>query len=302
MRLTSLFLAAAMWACAPPVVVAQSEGMHQPTALQQQEFEARANSIEALLGAYRGMAGADQARLLQDRVDAMLQQARALYSDGEPVRGRALLDQAYNTVRGAIVQSRDGQTLTNSRAAGEQYQIRSPGDGVERAHQSRLDSIDALFAAYARVAGEKALPGRANLMAGDLGQLKQRAEAAYRQGDPETGKALLDDAYVLVKMALSALREGETLVRSLDFSSPQDEYAYYLDKTSSQRQAIGIMLDASDDDSRRAMLVKLLDGARWQVDQAAAHAAKGHYEQAIPIMDKVFSRLQTGLMMSLSAP
>jgi hypothetical protein len=268
----------------------------------QREFTSKANSIDALLSAYRNMAPAEQVDALQQAVSGMLTQARALYHQGDIPGGRALLDQAYARVRSTIVQNRDGLTVTNQRGAGDQYEIRSNESGLQRAYRSRLESIDALFAAYVRVTQEKARPGKANLMASNLGQLKGRADDAFRRGNVDAGMAMLDDAYKLVKVALSALREGETLTRSLNFANAQEEYAYYLEKTASQMEAIEIMLEVNAAHPRNMLLQSLLQGARLQLDEAAGRAANGRHDEALPIMDRVFSRLQSGLIMSLSAP
>ena len=268
---------------------------------QQEEFESKAGSIEALLKAFQGMAGPYETEVLRGRVGALMQRASAAYVDGEAALGHSLLEQAMSDVRAAIVHARDGQTLTNQRGEGDQYQVRNPESGLRRAYQTKVESIDALFAAYVRVSQEKNLPGQANLMASHLGELKRRADDALRRGDNDTGLQWLDDAYKLVREGVAALRQGETLVRSLNLGSPEAEYDYYVDKTASQMEAIQIMLDANYGHSRRNLLDALLQGARAQLESAASLAADGKYADALPAMDRVFTRLQTGLMMALSS-
>ena len=272
---------------------------------QKQGFEARSKSIEALLNAYRNIAAqgvpADQAKLIEEKVTGEINQARSYFQIGNYSEGNHALNRAYSTVRAAIIALRDGATLTKNRGAEERYGFR-PTQPRQLRDSDRLNqSIDALLAAYKRVSEEKGFTEQALVMDRSISALRDSAGSHYQSGEHGVGYQRLVDAYTLIKEALASLRDGDTLVQALSFANRQQEFLYYVRKTHSQKLAIQILLSVNDDVSTINQLNDLLTVSQTMMEEADALAANNHYDAAVAVMDKVFTRLQSGLMMVASS-
>jgi len=124
----------------------------------------------------------------------------------------------------------------------------------ERADFSaRKESVKSLLAAQRRISAEKA--GIANAAETSraieelLGQADRRADAKQW---PQA-QAALNKAYLVAKAAVSSMRAGSTLVHSLNFATPEEEYRYELDRNDTH-----------------LMLVKVLAGEKAKLQQGSA--------------------------------
>lgn len=272
---------------------------------QQRDFETRSQNIEALLLAYRRIASetgnTDEFNVIESQVGLDIQQAKKNYQSKNYSTGRNILERVYAVLKTAIIQLRGGSTLINSRSADEQYDIKTTRPKYLREYERLNNSIDTLIVAYKRVSVEKGQQEQASILDGNITIIKARADKHFESGDYSTGNDLLNGAYTLIKEALISLRDGDTLVQSLNFANKQEEYQYYVRKTHSQKTAIQILLKISNDASKNALLNSILGSTQNMLDEASSLAAENKYDAAIPIMDQVFTRLQSGLMMSLSS-
>ncbi|MBC8211274.1 MAG: hypothetical protein H8E21_09410 [Gammaproteobacteria bacterium] len=270
---------------------------------QQKDLDNRISNIDALLNAYLNITSeAQQPDRIHAQVVAAKAQAAEHYQAQDYAAGRAILERTYAQLQTAIIQLRDGSTLVNSRGADEQYDIRS-GAGKQNNERNKLmRSIDALLDAFQRVSIEKGQREQASIMQRNIATLRARADGYFQSADTRAGNELLNGAYTLIREALATLREGDTLIQSLDFATPQAEYQYYVEKTQSQQMAIGLLLEMSANSAKNAVLNSLLASVRQMLEQAAGLAAEDNYSAAIGLMDKAFSRLQSGLMMSIAVP
>lgn len=123
----------------------------------------------------------------------------------------------------------------------------------------RLKTVRLFLAAYQRVAGS--VPAESGLAAltEELTSIIAEAEAKARDGRLEEAKAMLDRAYLTTTRRIGELRDGDTLVRSLIFETPKDEYVYeidrndthfYLLKIAREQRAAGGVPDTTIDDLR----------------------------------------------------
>ena len=53
---------------------------------------------------------------------------------------------------------------------------------------------------------------------------------------------LMDRAYLSARVSIEAMRRGDTLVRSLTFASPSEEYAYEVDRNDTHRMLVDLVL------------------------------------------------------------
>jgi hypothetical protein len=142
-------------------------------------------------------------------------------------------------------------------------------------YESRLESARALLGAQKRIAAEKNVPSGRETSAA-IERAIAEAEAASKAGDVIAAAAGAERAYLLARAAIGSMRGGDTLVRTLSFSSPEEEYAYELDRNETHRMLLTLLVDGAKGDSaaparaRSAELRSQAEGAARTRDFAAA--------------------------------
>lgn len=117
------------------------------------------------------------------------------------------------------------------------------GKKLEADFNARHESVKALLGAYKRIAAEKSgVKGVAETVSSIeksvAEALKLAAAGKYKEGRGE-----LDRAYLVAKAGVSAMRSGDTLVRSLTFASKQEEYHYEIDRNDTHLMLIKVLVD-----------------------------------------------------------
>jgi hypothetical protein len=110
---------------------------------------------------------------------------------------------------------------------------------LENDYNARLDSVNALLGAYKRVASEK--NSAAKGVGETVAQIEKGVAAAAKlaqAGKYKEGRSELDRAYLVAKAGISNLRSGDTLVRSLNFASKEEEYHYEIDRNNTHQMLI----------------------------------------------------------------
>ncbi len=155
----------------------------------------------------------------------------------------------------------------------------------ERGHslyQRRVQSADALLDAHKRI--------REELKAGaDVEALENRATANiaaanthFEQDDLPAATRLIDQALNALKGSLISLRNGSTLVRTLHFDSPKEEYEYELGRNQSHTLLTDILLQEEPlPKNTKRHFDKEIKTAKKLRQQAETLAARGKYEMAI---------------------
>lgn len=155
---------------------------------------------------------------------------------------------------------------------------------LEQDYKSRHESVKALLSAYQRVANEKG--GAAKGVRETVAQIEKSvadAEAMARGARYKEGRAELDRAYLVAKAGISSLRSGDTLVRSLNFASKEEEYHYEVDRNNTHQMLIKVLVE-----ERKAgdqMIQNYVAKAQDLRNQADAAAAKKDYEAAIKLLE-----------------
>jgi hypothetical protein len=160
---------------------------------------------------------------------------------------------------------------------------------LEADYRARLDSVNALLGAYRRVASEK---GSASKTVGEtVAQIdKSVAEAARlaQTGKYKEGRAELDRAYLVAKAGISSLRSGDTLVRSLNFASKEEEYHYEIDRNDTHQMLIKVLVEEKR--AGNPMLDQQVQGfvakAKELRSAAESAAAKRDHAQAVKLLEE----------------
>ena len=158
----------------------------------------------------------------------------------------------------------------------------------EADYRARLDSVNALLGAYKRVAGEKGSSSKTvNETVGQIEKSVAEAARHAQAGKYKEGRAELDRAYLVAKAGISTLRSGDTLVRSLNFASKEEEYQYEIDRNDTHLMLIKVLVEEKR--ATNAALdqqVQGLVGKSKELRQAAeAAAAKKDHAQAVKLLE-----------------
>lgn len=154
-------------------------------------------------------------------------------------------------------------------------------------YQKKRQSLESLLQAHERIVAEQD-SDPASLEVGEFARSKlDEARAQSDQGNYAEALNLTNSAYLSVKLSLTKLREGKTLVRSLNFETREDEYQYELGRNNTHNMLVNTVLKEKRNDPR---LGKLMDIPMKQAEnlrsQAEAEAANGDYETAIRTMEQ----------------
>jgi len=158
---------------------------------------------------------------------------------------------------------------------------------LEKDLERKEASIMALLDAHNRITHEKgASPGNQELR--EAAETKLRAARQLRdRGNLEEARRYFNEAYFAVKLAVSELREGDTLVRNLNFATKEEEYRYELDRNDTHRMLVKLLLkERVKSESTRHMVESFVEKATQLRQKAEAIAKKGDYEQAIEVLEE----------------
>jgi hypothetical protein len=258
-RLCLLAFAACMELAA---VTAPAQTTAADNAVDRVRLEQRLAAVETLLersSAARQVdsSGDAAARQKRERAREIYREARAAFDAGHYARASSLLPEAS-------VQMFEAVRL----AAPEQ--VAAPKARTD--YEARLESVNALHAAYQRVAAEKGGADGAAETSRNIENLIREAERLAGEGRFEAGRGALDRAYLITKAAVSSLRSGDTLVRSLHFASREEEYRYEMDRNDTHQMLIRVLLEGKARAPGQQAVIDRAMQLRIQADTAAAGA------------------------------
>lgn len=150
---------------------------------------------------------------------------------------------------------------------------------------ARLESVEALLAAYDRISLDKQSADR-EAVDGRIRDIVSRAGELRRLGEVDAARETLDAAYLEAKNAIEALRGGDTLVRSLSFATREEEYRYELDRNDTHNMLVTVLIrNKLEAEGVRAMVTPFLEHAARLREQAEDEAARGEFENAIKTLE-----------------
>lgn len=161
--------------------------------------------------------------------------------------------------------------------------------GLENDYRNKLESVKSLLAAFKRVAGEKGGIKDADKTAALIAKTIENAAGLFQGGKIKDASDELDRGYLVAKVAISGARSGDTLVRSLNFASKEEEYHYELDRNETHQ----LLLKAFVSAEKRAdgMIQGFLAKAQALRTQADAAAMKKDFPEAVKLLELSTSEL-----------
>ncbi len=151
-----------------------------------------------------------------------------------------------------------------------------------RLFELRLKSVKALLAAVQRIGEEKGLTEKTDRVKSMADAEIASAIALMKTGQPFSARKVIDNVYVEIKAAISELRSGDTLVRSLHFETKKDEYLYELDRNDTHQMLVTLLLEEKMKNPKtRKRAQKFLNKAAVLRKKAEVYAENGDYEKAV---------------------
>ncbi len=151
----------------------------------------------------------------------------------------------------------------------------------------RKKSVQALREAFGRIAGESGAGDEHARVDAQVAALIVRADGLLAGGDGTAARFEIDKAYHLIKVGIDSVRSGQTLVRSLQFDTPRDEYLYEVDRNDTHGMLIGLLVDeAGKSEAARRQVDQFVEQARVLREQAEAYAGEQAYPQAIELLEQ----------------
>ena len=160
-------------------------------------------------------------------------------------------------------------------------------------YEKRRESVSALREAFDRISKENKGSETNKLKVDEqLDKLVSAADFFLSNGKSSEARLEMDKAYNLVKVSIDAIRSGQTLVKSLNFATPREEYLYELDRNDTHSMLVGLLIDEQkqSDFSKNNVTSKVSEADELRV-QAESYAGAGAYEQAIELLEQSTKQL-----------
>lgn len=166
------------------------------------------------------------------------------------------------------------------------------GDKKRADYNKRVKSLDELLEMYERIRREKHSDAGKDQVDGPLKEKRARAQALFDAGQIDQARAMLDEVYAGVTVAMQKLHGGDTVTRSLHFSSKAEEYRYELDRNDTHRLLLtGLLAEKTDRPQLQQQTQPFVDRAAELRQQAESAASSGGYEKAIELLDESTAQL-----------
>ncbi len=206
----------------------------------------------------------------------LLDDASVQFSLGNIKQGSALLDKSakkmFSTIRLASPQ--------------ELSTVKKKQD-----YDNRKKTVYALRKALNRISAEKNTTGQEKLNA-QLDKIFTMSAKLEQLGKYQSAKIELDKAYALLQSSIELLRGGQTLVRSLNFATPEDEYKYELDRYNTHKMLIKLLLgEKNSSDYIQKTVLKFTTQAALLKAQAETAAVGKEFKEAISLLEKSTKQL-----------
>ena len=159
-------------------------------------------------------------------------------------------------------------------------------------YAQRKQSVIALRDAFNRISDENNDSETRLKVNKQLEQIITRADQLLAEGDNTTARIEIDKAYHLLKVTIESIRTGQTLVRSLQFETIEEEYHYEIDRNDTHRMLISLLVEEKENsDYTREQINKFVAQAKLLRQQADAYAGDGAYELAIGLLEQSTKQL-----------
>jgi tetratricopeptide (TPR) repeat protein len=159
---------------------------------------------------------------------------------------------------------------------------------VDRHHYQEIqNSVEALLQAVRRVSEEKGVGEENQEMLGYISELKKRGEAYAADEKYTEATRDMEQILSLIRSNIIKMKMGDTLVRTLTFANPKEEFRYELDRNDAHFLLLKTFLPEQQARARGNGAYSGDTLTAYQLrKEAEASAEKKDYKQAIHTLEK----------------
>jgi len=186
--------------------------------------------------------------------------------------------------------------FTAARAATPQQEMQSDRAVVYNNKKATLRSLrDALL----RINSESSASNEMKETLAHIDELEDKADALAEQNKYSEALEPLEQAFLMVKSSVQNLRQGKTLVRSLNFASKKEEYEYELDRNHTHFMLLKMLIDKKKNlsDYSKRQITTLRARAEQLAKQAEKLAANNDYPLAVETLEESTKQLVRAIRM-----
>ena len=212
-----------------------------------------------------------EAKALHQDALELYRQAQEETNLGNSAKASALIDQSAKKMFQAIRMATPS-SLGNSK--------------LKNDFNKRKESINTLRSAFDRIADENKGCECKEKTNAQITEITTTAEKLMDDGKTVKARTELDKAYQLLKVSIESLRGGQTLVRSLDFATPKEEYHYEIDRNDTHNMLVKLLLeDKKVSDYTSEKVAEFTEAAKSLRTDAEKSALSDKYEDAIKLLE-----------------
>ena len=244
----------------------------QPTIAAPEQLERRLQSVMALIETSSGAkqveaSGNPEALARRDAAREIARSAEKALAAGDSAKASGLVAEASRKM------------IESVRLAAPE-QITSRKDRID--FDARMEATRTLLDAQKRIIAEKGSDARATQLARSVEALLAEATRFAAEGRLPDARRSLDQAYLVAKAAIGGLRGGDTLVRTLNFATKEEEFRYEIDRNDTHRMLVDVLLtEKRGAAGTDASIERALKEAARLRGEADALAARRDYEAGI---------------------
>jgi hypothetical protein len=150
-------------------------------------------------------------------------------------------------------------------------------------YDARLESAKSLAAAQRRIALEKKVVAGAAETSKAIDELIAQAEREAGAGELGKARGTLERAYLVAKASIGSMRGGDTLVRSLDFATKEEEYRYEVDRNDTHLMLLRLLVA---DSGKAAGMQAASAQAQSLRERAERRAGEGAWAEAVGLLEE----------------
>lgn len=195
-----------------------------------------------------------------DQVISMYRQAIQLYNQSVNQDDSNESGQLLNQARMAMLKA--GQLARQSSGSTDKWQ---------KEYNKRLASVDSLVNALSGIGDDKSTYRQTiEETLAEVNRIRTESSQLASAKQWEQANETLQHAYLMVKTAIQNMRQGDVLVRTLNFATPAEEYHYELDRNQTHFMLLKLLVERKTNLSERVSV--RINTSRAQAEQLADEA------------------------------
>ncbi len=160
-------------------------------------------------------------------------------------------------------------------------------DAERLLYEETKESVEALLLAVHRVAKEKGTEKQNKPLIDKIDKLNDQAHDHASEHSYNKALQKLEQTLALIRGNIIELKMGDTLVRTLSFANPQEEYAYEIDRNDAHFMLLKMFLaEKTNNTKNKDIYSKRKQSAQQLRKKAEAYANKNDHKKAISTLEK----------------